>query len=486
MKNLKNKFDTIPIKWKVFIYLSTFCFSLLILLWLLQVVFLDRIYINTRIRQMTQATDKIENIIVTAQNNSRIDDIAGETEACVIVVSTNGRTVYSVETLKDCVLHKLSYFDIVNITAATKENGGQLQAVYSRTNPFQPDMLITDPDYKWQKNVSQSMVYCKQITDNGKQLGYIILNIRLSPVTATVTAIESCLKFITVVMLLFAIIIANIISRKVAQPIEQLSGQVGSLATGDYETVFDASGYGEINQLTQALNHTAAELGKVETLRREFIANVSHDLRTPLTLIGGYAELMRDIPGENNAENAQYIIDETKRLSSLVTDLLDMSRIQSGAVPMEKHQYNLTESFEKTVTNLQQLLKQDGYTIHFETTGNVMVVADQVRISQCFYNILINAVNHTGEDKQIFVNLSSGEGKAKVSVTDTGSGVEENEMQYVWQRYYKSDKNHKRSVTGTGIGLSIVQSVIRAHNGNYGVYNTKDKGACFWFEIPIE
>ncbi len=486
MKSLKNKFGTLPIKWKVFIYLSAFCFSLLVLLWLLQVVFLDRIYKNTRITQMTYAADRIENIIVTAQNNSRIDDIARETEACVLVVSTNGRTAYTVETLKDCVLHKLSYFDLINITNSTRDSGGQLQAVYSQTNPFQPDMLITDPDYKLQDDVPQSMVYCKQIVDKGEELGYIILNIRLSPVTATVTAIESCLKFITVVMLLFAVLIANIISRKVAQPIEQLSSQVGSLATGDYETVFDASGYGEINQLTQALNHTATELGKVETLRKEFVANVSHDLRTPLTLIGGYAELMRDIPGENNAENAQYIIDETGRLSSLVTDLLDMSRIQSGAVPMEKHQYNLTESFEKTVSNLRQLLRQDGYTIHFDHPGNIMVTADRVRISQCFYNILINAVNHTGEDKQIFVNLSSGDGMAKVSVTDTGSGVDEDEMDYVWQRYYKSNKNHKRSVTGTGIGLSIVQSVIKAHNGNYGVYNTQDKGACFWFEIPIE
>ena len=216
------------------------------------------------------------------------------------------------------------------------------------------------------------------------------------------------------------------------------------------------------------------------------IANVSHDLRTPLTLIGGYAELMRDIPGENNSENAQAIINETHRLTSLVNDVLDMSRIQSGAVPMVKEQYNLTESIEKTVANIQELLKQDGYAIYLEHSGDVMVTADEARISQCFYNILINAVNYTGEDKHIYVSLESGNGKAKVAVTDTGAGVEEKDLPYVWERYYKSDKNHKRSVTGTGIGLSIVRSVIKSHNGEYGVYNTDDKGACFWFSIPIE
>ena len=485
MKTLNNKFDELQIKWKVFIYLSTFCFSLLLLMWLLQVVFLDKIYKNTRVSQMVQAGEKIANIVITGRAESKIDEIAQDTEACVMIVGNNGRTIYTVDMLRESVLFNLSYLDIVNIISAAKENDGQLKAVYSKTSPFQPDMLITDPAYEFQDDVPQSMVYCRQILKNNQELGYIILNIRLSPVSATVTAIESCLKFITIIMLLFSIVVANIISRKVAKPIEQLSVQVKHLATGDYETVFDASGYGEINQLTQAMNHTASELGKVETLRRDFIANVSHDLRTPLTLIGGYAEVMRDIPGENNAENAQYIIDETRRLSSFVTDLLDMSRIQSGAVPMEKNQYNLTESFEKTVSNLQRLIKQDGYTINFEHPGNIIVSADSVRISQCFYNILVNAVNYTGADKQIFVKLISGDGMAKVSVTDTGNGVDEKDIPFVWQRYYKSDENHRRSVTGTGIGLSIVQSVIKAHNGNYGVYNTDDKGACFWFEVPI-
>ena len=135
---------------------------------------------------------------------------------------------------------------------------------------------------------------------------------------------------------------------------------------------------------------------------------------------------------------------------------------------------------------MQQLLRQDGYVICFEQSGPVMVNADQARISQCFYNILINAVNYTGQDKKIYVSLTSGDGKARVSVTDTGNGVEEKDRNNVWQRYYKSDKNHRRSVTGTGIGLSIVQSVIKAHSGRCGVYNTQDKGACFWFEIPIE
>lgn len=486
MKTLKSKFDSLAIKWKIFLYLIGFCGILLMLLWLMQVVFLSRIYENIRIQQMNTAAQRIETIVKSGGDSTAVGEIARSNEACVMIVAPNGTMVHSSDVLRDCVLHKIAYMDVLNIVIRAKENGGELRGTYSRSSPFQPDQLIADPEYTHKSGTPQSMVYCKRIVSGEEEIGYMLLNIALTPVDATVNTIKSQLHIITFMMLLFSLLLATLISKKVAQPIEKLSQDAVQLATGDYETVFTATGYAEINQLSDTLTQTAQELGKVENLRRDFIANVSHDLRTPLTLIGGYAELMRDIPGENNPENAQAIINETRRLSSLVNDVLDMSRIQSGAVPMEKKLYNLTEAVEKTVNNMQELLRQDGYVIDFEHRGRIMVTADEVRISQCFYNILINAVNYTGEDKHIYVKLESGDGMAKLSVTDTGEGVAEKDLPYVWERYYKNDKNHKRSVTGTGIGLSIVRSTIKAHDGRYGVHNTAHKGACFWFSIPIE
>lgn len=485
MERLKKKLDSLSIKWKIFLYLIGFCGVLLALLWLLQVVFLSVIYEKIRLKQLYSSASQIENIIKQNGDVDLIENAARDNEACVMIIAANGTQIYSADAAKSCVIHNIPYMDVLDIVVAAKENGGLLEGIYTKKNPFQLQAIISPSQITDQLDSSRFMIYCKEVKEGGEVLGYILLNIQLSPVDATVQTIRVVLYLITFIMVCFSAILAGIISRRISQPIEKIAKDARQLATGDYETVFDAGGYREINRLSKTLTKTAEELGKVERLRQDFIANVSHDLRTPLTLIGGYAEVMRDIPGENNRENAQTIIDETKRLSSLVNDVLDMSRIQSGAVPMELKKYNITQAVSDTVSRMNELLKQDGYNIYFDFDREVFVNGDEVRLSQCFYNILINAVNYTGRDKKIYVEQKLEGDSVKISVTDTGEGISEEDMPYVWDRYYKNNKNHKRSVTGTGLGLSIVRSVIKAHGGQCGAYNTSDKGACFWFSVAL-
>lgn len=486
MKSLKSKIDEMPLRRKIFLYLTGFCGIMVGLMWLMQVVFLPGIYEAIRLRQINTFSREIESVLGEENRDEKIETIADENDVCVMLVSSNGQILYSAEALQNCMIHKISYISILDIIFSTDENGGRLYGIYSKKVPFKTDEMGSTVEYKFDPDDEQSMIYCKKVDLSNTQTGYLLLNIKLTPVYSTVFTIKYTLVIITVVMILFAVILAVIISRRISTPISRINRGAKQLATGDYDVNFTAHGYKEINQLAETLTVTSRELGKVESLRREFIANVSHDLRTPLTLIGGYAEVMRDIPGENNSENAQVIIDETKRLSSLVNDVLDMSKIQSGAIPMEKKPYDLSRSVRSVADRLSELLKREGYTFELDLRQKVTVNADETRINQCIYNLLINAVNYTGKDKKVYVSLTQKDGAATLQVTDTGEGVAEKDLPYIWERYYKNDKNHIRSVVGTGIGLSIVRSVIKAHGGKYGVFNSRDKGACFWFELPVK
>ena len=184
-------------------------------------------------------------------------------------------------------------------------------------------------------------------------------------------------------------------------------------------------------------------------------------------MITGYGEVMRDLPGENTPENIQIIIDEASRLSTLVNDLLDLSKLQSGALQAEKKEFCLTDSIREIFSRYSKLVEQDGYNIIFEAKENVYINADELRISQVVYNLVNNAVNHVGEDKTVIVTQSVSRGKVLI------------------ERYYKVDKEHRRGVIGSGLGLSIVKSILDTHNARYGVRSTPGKGSTFWFEIGV-
>ncbi|MDL2254534.1 HAMP domain-containing histidine kinase, partial [Ruminococcaceae bacterium OttesenSCG-928-I18] len=258
------------------------------------------------------------------------------------------------------------------------------------------------------------------------------------------------------------------------------------LGKGNYDAHFDATGYREIGELSETLKTAAQELRKTETLRQDLVANVSHDLRTPLTLITGYAEMIRDIPGETTRENMQVIIDEANRLSSLVGDLLDLSRLQSGTAELHFERLCLTDEIRSIISRFQKLSATEGTLVRLEAEGEVWVNADAARLSQVVYNFLINAMTHGGADKFILVRQTVSSGRVKVEVTDHGEGIAPEDLPYIWDRYYKVDKTHKRTVVGAGLGLSIVKSILEQHPGvEYGAESALAKGSTFWFSLPV-
>ncbi len=482
---IKKRFDNTSIKWKIFAVLISFCTILLVLLWLFQVVFLDSFYKHIKISTVKKSANSIVQNIDNEHLQELVEQISFGNEVCVDIRWQNGEKRVSSDALRGCLIHRMPNEERFGLFQKTLENGGELLGYYNYDSFRLPNFdtgKFKGPFPKVEHSPQQTIIFSKVMEDQNGESVFIMINALVSPVDATVATLRTQFYYIAGFMLLFATLLALVISKWVSSPIEAINRSAKELATGDYDVHFSGSGYREINELSTTLNYAAQELSKVDGLRQELIANISHDLRTPLTLISGYAEVMRDLPDENTPENAQIIIDEAQRLSTLVNDVLDLSKLQSGMQSVNLTDYNLTDSLSGAVLRMNELLRKDGYSLEFSYDQPVWVHADQTRIHQVFYNLLTNAINYTGEDKKIYVEQSAAGEWVTVRVRDTGEGVSPENLPYIWDRYYKVDKTHKRAVTGTGLGLSIVKSVLELHGGRYGVESTPG-GSTFWFQL---
>ena len=258
------------------------------------------------------------------------------------------------------------------------------------------------------------------------------------------------------------------------------------LANGNYDVKFKQSSIEEINELAQTLNKASSELAKTENLRRELLANVSHDLKTPLTLIRANAEMVKDITYKNEEKrnaNLDVIIKETERLNLLVEDILDLSKVKSETMKLELTFINLNDLIKSILTRYEVLKDKDNYKINFEYKKDYMIKADKKRLEQVIYNLINNAINYTGDNKIVNIRLTDNKKFVRLEVIDTGNGINEEDLKYIWDKYYKVDKKYKRVTYGTGLGLSIVKNILELHKFKYGV-KTSNKGTNFYFDIP--
>jgi signal transduction histidine kinase len=313
----------------------------------------------------------------------------------------------------------------------------------------------------------------------------IVQRTNLMPISSMVKTLQSQSLRIAVILSLLALLMAAFMSRLITKPIVKMNEAAKQLALGRYDANFSGDGYREIDELADTLNYASSELAKTNHLQKELISNISHDLRTPLTMIKGYGEVMRDIPGENTPENIQIIIDETSRLSELVNDMLDLSRIQAGTRAPQFMRFSLTETVRATMSRYERLMMQEGYRIEFLAQEDAEVIADRGMILQVIYNLINNAINYTGEDRWVSVRQEVTRRHVRVRVLDSGEGIPEDQLSKIWERYYKVDKVHKRATVGTGLGLSIVREILELHHAAYGVESTLGNGSEFWFELPL-
>ena len=297
----------------------------------------------------------------------------------------------------------------------------------------------------------------------------------------------------TVLLAVFVLILTFAISSAVAgwvvNPIAEMTKKAQSLARGDFGVDFHGNDYGtEMIELANSLNYARDELSKTDRMQKELIANVSHDFKTPLTMIKGYASMIIEISGNNpekRNKHAQVIVEEADRLASLVNDVLDLSKISAGITQLEQSKINMSEYLDEILGRFAYLKDGQGYRFETDIEGNLYTIADKVKIGQALYNLIGNAVNYTGEDKRVLLSLKREGEFFRFAVTDTGKGIKPEELGDIWDRYYRSTEAHKRPVQGTGLGLSIVKTVLEKHGFRFGVESEVGKGSTFFVLFPL-
>lgn len=489
------KHEKISIKWKIFLYLLAFTGILLMVLWLIQICYLDTFYKMIKTREAEGLTSEVIAVLQSDTENigEQIDVLAAQKNMTVLVADVEGNVVYSAEYIANSRLWTMPVELVQRYYECARESGGTAKIEFEgASNKTFTDENASRPNPEhgmggFMQNRGQarieSVIYVNLVEIGESEL-ILMVNTQLTPIDATVNTLRIELIWITVIMIMLSLVIAFLISRQVSKSLICINESAKEMARGNFDIRFEGKDYREVAELSDTLNATAAELDKNERLRRELIANVSHDLRTPLTMIIAYAEVMRDLPGENTPENVQVVIDEADRLTNLVNDMLDISKLQAGVMEKQLSVYNLTESIQSVFERYNKLKEQDGYIISFVYDQMVLVEADEYKIFQVIYNLVNNAINYTGADKQIWVRQSvTEEGYVRIEVADSGEGIAPEALSYVWDRYYKVDKNHKRAVMGTGLGLSIVKNILELHEARYGVESKVGEGSIFWFEL---
>ena len=481
MKQTKKKKNAKSILHKLLFYFLGLSAIILLILWFTQTVFLDDIY-----RMITTARVKADTEYIASHIDD--DDIVATLDKLhddnnMIIEVYNASTMFFNRLYSSEEDWKVGMFlrphELYSYYTQASENGGKF--FENNKTPVEQNGELSTVYYTEQAN-SQHLTSVRLVKSDDKEV-MIILRAPITPVESTVTTIRFLLIIITVLVVILSAFLAILASKNIAKPLQDTTKKAKRLGKQDYEVSFDSKGYKEVEELNATLNYASAELAVADGLRKELIANVSHDLRTPLTMITGYAEVMKDIPGENTEENLQAIIDESQRLTNLVNDLLDISKLQSGAIPVEKHEFSITSCINSIISRFTIVCQKQGYIINFEPTEEAFVFADEARISQVVYNLISNAVNYSSKRKEITIKQTVTSNTVRIDIVDSGDGIEPEKLQNIWDRYYRVDKTHHRAVMGTGLGLSIVKEILDMHNSHFGVTSTLGVGSDFWFEL---
>lgn len=326
------------------------------------------------------------------------------------------------------------------------------------------------------------------ITSDYRVRGYVVIHYPMSSIVASCNSLLNISYLMLIILFLLSMIILIFFTEMVYLPLRKITEATEQYAEGNMHYEFQIDSEDEIGYLGATLNYMASEIARSEDDQKKFVANVSHDFRSPLTSIKGYLEAMLDgtIPPELYEKYLTIVLNETERLTKLTGSLLILNNLNTKGIFLEKSLFDINKIIRNTAASFEGTCKKKTIAIELILTGDELIVnADVGKIQQVLYNLLDNAIKFSHPDSIIKIETTEKHNKIFVSVKDSGIGIPKDDLKMIWDRFYKSDLSRGKDKKGTGLGLSIAREIIQAHGEHINVISTEGVGSEFIFSLPI-
>lgn len=466
---------------------------------IVQSLFFEKFYINKKKSELISSMEKFKISYSKATSDEEVTQLVDEYEQNygfkIAILQSNNQLKYLARTggnrIEPTRLRELNDFIFRWIKSSMNKNdykiGNKTQIVSTENRDF----------------TTRSLISMTVNTDKGETIFAIS---SLQPVNEATSIIEEFYRYFCVVAIIIILLLSLVYSNMIAKPLLNINKTATKMAKLDFSEKCSVSSQDEIGNVAASLNFLSENLDSaltslksantkleediekernLEKMRKEFVASVSHELKTPISLIDGYAVGLKDniFEVEEKDYYLDIIIDEARKMGNLVTDMLDLSQLESGSFKLTKERFNLTDLINFTTKKYSSIFHEKEVQLDIKFNDDVLVYADWNRMEQVITNFITNALKHVNHGGDISVDMTEHKDNIRIEIENSGSAIPKEDLEKIWDKFYKIDKSHNRKDGGTGIGLSIVKNILTIHGYVFGVKNT-NLGVKFYFEVP--
>ena len=479
-------------------------FSTALLSFFINSIFLQDYYIRNKLGNLVRACNNIDRISTENGSTSEelkeeCDRLAGNYNMSIMVADSSFDVMYSSENRSDMLISRLAWHFFSNELAKNPGYSGMFlknQRVLRQTDKFTVELT---------NDAAVGFDYI-ELWGNLENGDLIFMRTPVESIRESVALSNRFFLYSTILMAGVGAFFVWLTSRRITRPILSLCDVTDRMAKLDFDARYEERALNEVDDLGESINDMSDKLQralselktannelkrdiekkeKMENMRSEFVSNVSHELKTPIALIQGYAEGLKDNVNSDPESRDYYcdvIIDESERMNRLVKNLLTLNQLELGEEEMKLERFDITEMIKSCILSSDIILKQFGVSAQLKNEESVFVWGDEFKVEEVFSNFFSNAIHYAAGEKYIEVSVEKREEKVRVNVFNSGDPIPEEALDHLWEKFYKVDKARSREVGGSGVGLSIVKAIMEALNNSYGVVNYEN-GVTFYFEL---